>query len=497
MTTSLNSSRCHTGIPGLDHILGGGLPRNHLYLVQGDPGAGKTTLGLQFLLEGIRAGETGLYITLSETLSELRGVAESHGWNLDTLSIFELSAIEQQLEDAQQNTFFHPAEVELNKTTKVLTDEVERVKPLRVVFDSLSEMRLLAENPLRYRRQMLALKQFFAGRNSTILLLDDRSSNAGDLQIQSIAHGVLTLERAPVNFGPHRRRLEMTKLRGAKFVEGLHDYVICSGGIRVFPRLIASEHHANFEQTSASSGLPGFDAMLGGGLDRGTSNLFLGPAGTGKSLMALQQVLAAAQRGERCALFLFDENLKILRTRITRLGMPLGPFIESGQVHVQQIDPAEVTPGEFASIVKDVVENNGVSVVVIDSLNGYLNAMPDERFLSLQLHEMLTFLSQRGVISILTVAQHGVISHMQAPVDVTYLADTVLVLRYFEVMGAIKKAISVIKKRTGRHESTIREYVIDKTGIALGEPLFDFSGVLSGTPVFHGQKDPISTPDRE
>lgn len=487
MKSPTADERCRTGIAGLDDVLAGGLPRDRLYLLQGDPGVGKTTLALQFLLEGERRGEKGLYITLSETRTELLGVAESHGWKLDGLSIVELSAIEQQLNESQQNTFFHPSELELNKTTKILTDEVERVKPVRVVFDSLSEMRLLAESALRYRRQMLSLKQFFAGGNATVLLLDDRTSEDGDLHIQSIAHGVVTLEKVQAGYGAHRRRLEVTKLRGVKFRDGSHDYVIDRGGLKVFPRLIAAHHHREFTSEAASSGLPEFDALLGGGIDRGTSTLFIGPAGTGKSTLAMQMAHAAAGRGEKVVIFSFDENLRTLQMRLNAIGLSIDEHLESGRIVVHQVDPAELPPGEFSHIVKESVMTDGALMVIIDSLNGYLNAMPDERFLSLQLHELLTFLSQVGIVSILTVAQHGLVGTMQTPVDVTYLADTVVVMRYFESEGTVKKAISVVKKRSGLHEDAIREFKIDHSGLRVGKPLAEFRGILTGTPSFRGR----------
>lgn len=488
--------RCRTGIAGLDDVLGGGLPRERLYLLQGDPGVGKTTLALQFLLEGVRRGEKGLYITLSETRAELVGVAQSHGWSLDGLAIVELSAIEQQLSESQQNTFFHPSELELNKTTKILTDEVERVKPARVVFDSLSEMRLLAESALRYRRQMLSLKQFFAGGNATVLLLDDRTSEVGDLHIQSIAHGVITLEKVQSGYGAHRRRLEVTKLRGVRFRDGCHDYLIDRGGLKVFPRLIAAQHHREFKPEAITSGLPEFDALLGGGVDRGTSNLFIGPAGTGKSTLAMQVARAAAERGEKAVIFSFDENLRTLQTRLNAIGLSIDEHLASGRIMVQQIDPAELPPGQFSNIVKEAVLTDGARMVIIDSLNGYLNAMPDERFLHLQLHELLTFLSQLGVVSILTVAQHGLVGTMQTPVDVTYLADTVVVLRFFESEGSVKKAIAVVKKRSGAHEDAIREFRVDHGGLRVGQPLTQFRGILTGTPSFDG-KSGTMLPARE
>lgn len=489
MKSDFSKQPCPTGIEGLDEILRGGLPRNRIYLVQGEPGAGKTTLALQFLLEGAKKGETGLYVTLSETRDELLNVAESHGWNLDPISILELSAIEAQLGEVKENTFFHPSELELDKTAKILTDEVERVKPARVAIDSLSEFRLLAELPLRYRRQMLKLKQFFAGRNSTVLLLDDQSAEASDLHIQSIAHGVFTLSRLPVTYGAQRRQIQVNKLRGVKFLDGVHDYCIEKGGLAIFPHLVAANYRKDFSQDPVSSGIAGFDALLGGGLDRGTSNLFIGPAGSGKSTLAIQHAIFAANRGENAIIFAFDENSKILQTRTSALGISIDAHLESGRIQIQQVDPAQLSPGEFTDTVIKALQNKNARVVIIDSLNGYLNAMPDEKFLSLQLHELLTFLSQQGVVSIMTVAQHGLIGPMQSPVDVTYLADTVILLRFFETAGRVKKAISVIKKRSGGHEDTIRELRMDKTGIRIGEPLKDFHGILTGVPAFHGNRE--------
>jgi circadian clock protein KaiC len=477
------ASHCCTGIEGLDYVLRGGFPRHRLYLVQGNPGVGKTTLALQFLLEGAARGETCLYITLSETKDELIGVAESHHWSLAPLTIFELSAMEQQLAQSAQNTLFHPSDVELTKTTQLLLAEVDRVKPSRVVLDSLSELRLLAESPLRYRRQMLAFKQFFAGRQCTVLMLDDEhASETADLQVRSIAHGVVTLDKRQADYGVQRRRVTVDKLRGVKFREGSHDYLIETGGIQVFPRLVAAEHHKTFNEGPASSGIKELDQLLGGGLDRGTSNLILGPAGTGKSAIAHQHAIAAAKRGEHSLLFAFDENSKIILRRSGAIGMPLQKYIASGHIKLRQIDPTELSPGEFAHSIKRAVVQDGIRMVVLDSLIGYLQAMGDERFLNLQMHELLTYLSQQGVVTILTVAQHGLVGAMQSPIDVTYLADTVILTRYFETGGELKKAVSVIKKRSGGHEKTIREFAINKQGIWVGEPLVKFRGVLTGVP---------------
>lgn len=475
-----------TGIPGLDHILRGGLPENRLYLVSGTPGSGKTTLALQYLLQGAAQGEAGMYITLSETKEEIEAVAKSHGWRLDQIAIFELSALEEQLKQESQNTIFHVSEVELNKTTEALLEKIERARPRRLVVDSLSELRLLSESALRYRRQMLALKQYFSGRNMTVLLLDDHSGANSDLHVQSIAHGVIMLDQVATDYGAKRRRLEIVKLRGVDFVGGFHDSTIAHGGLRVFPRLIASEHEKPFDATPASSAHAGLDALLGGGLDRGSSCLLLGPAGSGKSTIAMQFAVAAAQRGERVFYFLFDENQRIMLRRAESLGMPMERLIKEGLIVPRQIDPAELPPGEFIHFVQHSVEQGQGRVVVIDSLNGYLQAMPAANFLNIQLHEMQTFLAHQGVVTLMTVAQHGILGQMQAPIDVTYLADTVLLLRYFEQAGAIRKAISVVKKRAGRHEATIREFNFDQRGIEFGEPLVEFDGVLTGVPVYTG-----------
>jgi len=478
------SSRCVTGIEGLDDILGGGLPRNRLYLVQGDPGVGKTTLALQFLLEGVRAGETSLYITLSETKQELEVVAASHGWKLDQINLFELSAIEARLKGETENTFFHPSEVELNRTTKALLDEVERVKPTRVIFDSLSEMRMLAETPLRYRRQILQLKQYFAGRKCTVLLLDDQSSGTQDLQIESIAHGVLTLQRTSPEFGISRRHLLIQKIRGVKFREGHHDFIIQKGGLMIFPRLVAAEHHVAFSRESFPCGIPEFDALLGGGLDRGTSNMFMGPPGTGKSTIAIKFARSAAERGEKVLFFIFDETMGTLFNRASHLGMDIEADVKSGMICLEQIDPAEISPGELAHRIRAAVVKDKIRMIIIDSINGYLNAMPAERYLNLQLHELLAFLNQQGVITIMVLAQQGLVGNMQSSVDLTYLADTVVLLRYFEERGAVKQALSIIKKRSGNHERTIREIKVGKNGIEVGQPLTGLQGVLTGTPSF-------------
>jgi circadian clock protein KaiC len=481
-TEGRNNTRSTTGVEGLDEILSGGLPKHRLYLIQGDPGVGKTTLALQFLLEGARLGETGLYITLSETKDELESVAESHGWDLSRIHLYELSAMEEQLKEEAGNTFFHPAEVELNRTTKALLEQVERIKPVRVVFDSLSEMRMLADTPLRYRRQILQLKQFFAGRKCTVLFLDDRSAGQTDLQVESIAHGVISLEKSSPAYGIARRQLNVVKIRGSEFREGYHDFVLHKGGMKLFPRLVAAEHHVDFKRENFASGITELDALLGGGLGRGTSTMFMGPPGTGKSTLAIKFALSAAERGERVLVFVFDETIGTLIDRAAQLGMNIAPHIASGMMCVEQMDPAEISPGELAHRIRQSVSEKATRMVIIDSINGYLNAMPEERFLNLQLHELLAFLNQQGVITIMVLAQQGLIGAMQSTVDLTYLADTVVILRYFEIRGAVKQALSIIKKRSGNHERTIREIKIGNDGISLGDPLNNLHGVLSGVP---------------
>jgi len=479
---------CRTGIPGLDDILAGGLPCNCFYLVQGDPGSGKTTLALQFLFEGLRRGEKVLYITLSETKAELERVARSHGWSLDSLPLVELSAIESLLRPEHQTTVFHASEVELSNVSRMLLEEIRKHNPARLVFDSLSEFRLMAETPLRYRRQLLALKQEVAKHGSTVLLLDDKMGNANgtDPHVLSLTHGVVEMEQLSPDYGKSRRRLRVLKMRGVQFCEGYHDYVINTGGLRTFPRLIAAEHRAEFKREAVPSGKPEFDTLLGGGLDRGTTTLIIGPAGTGKSTLALQYATQMADRGEPSLMFAFDETRSIIVARGDALGLRLGGHVKSGFVNIRQVDPAEISPGEFADAIRAGVEA-GARLVVIDSLNGYLNAMPGEQFLSNQLHEISAYLNQQGVVTIFIVAQHGLVAALDAPVDLSYLADTVVNLRYFEVAGKVKQALSVIKKRSGQHERTIREFSLEAgRGIRVGEPLREFQGVLTGTPVFRG-----------
>ncbi len=486
-------ARMATGIEGLDDILEGGFPENRIYLIEGDPGTGKTTLALQFLLEGVRLGEAGLYVTLSETKEELEAVANSHGWSLDGFTLYELISPEESLKPESQYTIFHPSEVELGETTSAVLKEFERIKPRRVVFDSLSEMRLLARDALRYRRQILALKQYMSGRQSTVLLLDDRTSDGQDLQVQSIAHGVVMLEQLALEYGPSRRRLRVIKMRGAHFRGGYHDFNIETGGVKVFPRLIAAEHRREFTKGSITSDVAELDSLLGGGLARGSSTLIMGPAGSGKSSLGAQFAASSAARGEKAAVFVFDEILDTYIGRAAGIGTNLEQHVEDSLIRIQQVDPAELAPGEFAHNVTRAVDRDGARLVIIDSLNGYLNSMPEERFLTIQMHELLTYLNQRGVVTLLIMAQHGFLgSSMGTPVDVSYLADTVVLLRYFEAEGAVHRAVSVVKKRTGPHENTIRELDITPAGIRVGRPLTMFQGVLTGVPMYVGAKDRLT-----
>ncbi len=501
MTDQLPVSRpslIATGVVGLDDVLGGGFTPNRVYLIEGNPGSGKTTLSLRYLLEGEKLGDKGIYVTLSETKAELVDVAKSHGWSLAGIDVLELVAPETELESDNQYAMFQPSEVELGATTQIILAHVERIKPCRVVIDSLSEMRLLAQSPLRYRRQILALKQFFIGRECTVFLLDDLTSESEDLQLQSIAHGVVSLEQLSPEYGAERRRLRIAKLRGQKYRGGYHDFVIESGGLAVFPRLVAGGADRGQKRGLLKSDVEELDALLGGGLQFGTSVVLLGPAGSGKSTLALQYALSAAGRGERTAIFAFDERIETILERTTGLGMDLTKHLESGLVVIQPINTAELSPGEFAHRVRLAADGSndraGAKVVVIDSLNGYLQAMPEERFLTSQLHELLTYLGHKGAVTFLVVAQHGLIGHMESPIDMTYLADTVILFRYFEAMGEVKQALSVVKKRSGKHERTIRELRLGETGIQIGEPLRDFQGVLTGTPTYRGPDTPLTGP---
>ena len=481
--TEPQSGKAATGVVGLDDILAGGLQRGRVYLIEGSPGTGKTTIATQFLLEGAAAGERGLYITMSETEEELRESAASHGWKIDEPNaIYELIPPESLLDEDQQQSLLYSSDLELGESTKRIFEAIEDHDPHRIVVDSLSEIRLLAQSSLRYRRQVLALKHYFARRGGTVVMLDDLTTETHDKTVHSVAHGVIRLEELAPDYGAERRRMRIVKYRGQKFRGGFHDMVIKTGGVHVFPRLVSAEHKIDFKRETLRSNSEELNTLLGGGIERGSSTLVLGPAGTGKSLLTLTFAVQAVERGENAAAFIFDEELGLLFERAKGLGMDLGALNDSGRLIIEQIDAAELAPGEFAQRVRTCVEEHNVRTVVIDSLNGYQAAMPEEKQLILHMHELLQFLNRQGATTFLTVAQHGLVGDMRAPVDVTYLADTVILLRYFEAVGRVRRAISVIKKRTSAHEDTIREYRIGSSGIALGEPLTNFHGVLRGVP---------------
>ena len=475
------------GLHGLDHITFGGLARSRVFLLEGSPGTGKTTIATQWLLAGAAVGEKCLYITLSETEEELRDGASSHGWDLnENFAVFELLPPESLLDEQQQQSLLYSSDLELGETTRSILRAFENEKPDRVVIDSLSEIRLLAQSSLRYRRQILSLKHFFAQHSATVLMLDDLTTEINDKTVHSIAHGVFRLEELSPNYGPERRRLRVMKYRGQAFRGGYHDFVIEAGGIRVFPRLVSAEHRTVFERGTVATGVSTLDALMGGGLERGASSLILGPAGTGKSLLALSFIDRAIARGENAAMFVFDEELGLLFSRAKGVGVDLQAIVDSGRLVIEQVDAAELTPGEFSQRVRRCVENQQAKTVVIDSINGYQAAMPEEQALILHMHELLQYLNRQGVMTFLTVAQHGLVGDMKSPVDLTYLADTVILLRYFEAAGRVRRAISIVKKRTGAHEDTIREFGIGPTGIMLGAPLKKFQGVLRGVPTIIG-----------
>jgi RecA-superfamily ATPases implicated in signal transduction len=476
-----------TGVSGMDNVLAGGFARGRLYLLEGSPGTGKTTLATQFLIEGAARGERCLYITLSETDGEMRESARSHGWDLAGIDVFELVPADDFLAEEQQQSLLYSSDLELGETTKRMLAVLRERKPDRVVLDSLSEIRLLAQGSLRYRREILALKHYFAQQMITVLMLDDLTAEATDKTVHSVAHAVIRLEELSPTYGSERRRLRVIKYRGRRFRGGYHDFVIETGGLRVFPRLISAEHKRSFERDVLTSQSKELDALLGGGVERGSSVLVLGPSGTGKSSLALTFVVAAIERGESAAMFIFDEEIGLLFSRARGLGIDLQAMVDTGKLLIEQVDAAQLSPGEFSELVRECVEQHEVRTIVMDSLNGYQAAMPEESALILHMHELLQYLNRQGATTFLTVAQHGLVGDMKAPVDITYLADTVVLLRYFEASGRVRRALSVIKKRTGPHEDTIREFRIGERGIRLGEPLTGFQGVLRGVPTFVGE----------
>ncbi|TDH64630.1 circadian clock protein KaiC [Dankookia rubra] len=485
-------SKARFGVAGLDDVLAGGLAPGRVYLLEGNPGTGKTTIALQFLQEGAARGERGLYVTLSESEAELRDGAASHGWSLrPEISVFELVPPESLLDADQQQSLLYSSDLELGETTRLVFEAVERNRPSRVVLDSLSEIRLLAQSSLRYRRQILAMKHYFARHGATVLMLDDLTTDAQDKTVHSVAHGVIRLEELAPSYGAERRRLRVIKYRGQAYRGGFHDFAIETGGVRVFPRLVAAEHRVAFTRSRQGSGIVELDQILGGGVERGSSTLLLGPAGSGKSLLTLQFIAATVARGEKAALFVFDEEVGLLTDRAKAMGLDLAAMRNAGGLLLEQVDAAELSPGEFAHRVRHSVNSAGIRTVVIDSLNGYQAAMPDERDLILHIHELLQYLNRQGTTTFLPIAQHGLVGDMKAPVDVTYLADTVVLLRYFEAVGRVRRAISVIKKRGGAHEDTIREFRIDGRGITIGAPLDSFQGVLRGVPVYIGTSGPL------
>jgi circadian clock protein KaiC len=483
--------RASTGIAGLDDVLAGGFTRGHTYLVEGTPGAGKTTLGLQFLREGAQRHEPCLHVTLAETAAELRTNAASHGWSLDGIELFELLAAEGLLDADQQQSLLYSADLELGEATRAILEQVARRNPARVVFDGLAEIRLLAQGALRYRRQLLALKRYFATAGATVLLLDDLSMAEKDLQLHSIVHGVLRLEQLTPAYGAERRRLSVVKYRGTRYRGGFHDFIIEAGGLRVFPRLVAAEHRQPFRGEVMASGIAELDLLLGGGLERGTSTLVMGPAGSGKSLLVLHYAVRAAAQGHKAVVYMFEEEIGLLLERAAGVGIDLDGHVQAGRLVLEQVDAAELSPGEFAHRIRARVEQDGVRLVVVDSLNGYQAAMPEEQFLVLHMRELLVYLNRQGVVTLLTMAQHGLLGEMRSPADVTYLSDTLVLLRFFEAAGRVRRAISVVKKRMGAHENTIREFQLTRQGLRLGAPLEAFQGV----PSYRSQSGPLLSGD--
>ena len=485
-----------TGIPGLDHVLTGGLPAGQLYLLEGASGAGKTTLGLQFLMEGVRLGQKVLWCTLAETESQLRSTARAHGWDLSGVTIVNVAEGGNAggMLDAQYS-FFSPGDVELNDVTQAILDVANRVRPRRVVFDPFSDVKLLARDPLRYRRQLLQLREHFANMGATVLLIQEHGLDApNDPAGEGVVHGILALYQHAPDYGRPRRRIRVHKLRGVNYREGFHDCTIETGGLVVFPRLVAGDHALPALREQVPSGVRELDQMLGGGLDRGSSLLVMGPSGAGKSTLCTQYAVASALRGERAAVYLFDETLRSFHLRAEGLRMPVQAQIDAGTLRATQVDPAEFSPGEFAHVVRRDVEQHGVQLVVIDSLNGYLTGMPEEKHLAMHMHEMLTYLSLRNVVTLLTLNQHGVVGEtLNNPVDVSYLADSAMMIRYFEAAGAVRRAVSVVKRRSGPHEVHIREMTIGPPGVHFGGPLSNFRRVLTGQPDW---TEPTEAPTR-
>ncbi len=492
-TADMGGNRALTGIVGLDNILLGGLPRCRLYLVEGTPGTGKTTLALQFLLEGMQRGERCMYVTLSETAEELDASAVTHGWSLEGITVVEL-VTEGEVGSEQEQTLLHAAEFELGETTERILQRIEQERPDRLVLDSLSELRLLAQTALRYRRQVLALKQRFTGLRCTVLMLDDQTAEPHDMQLHSVAHGVICLEQTTSRYGAERRSLRVLKVRGVPFEGGFHDYAIKTGGIAVYPRLTAAREIEAFSPVPVGTGVREFDEMLGGGLVPGTSTLLMGPSGTGKTSTATKCVLTALERGDKAAVFMFDEELGTFLARSATLGMDLQPHLDSGNLQIRSIKPTELSPGEFAYLIRQAVEADGVKAMLIDSLNGYLHAMPDEGYLVLQMHELLSYLSQHGVLTLLILGQHGLVGEVRLDVDLSYLSDTIILMRFFEAMGSVRRGLSVVKTRTANHEAFIREFSLGHGGLSIGAVLHDFDGVLSGTPVYRGSAGALMDP---
>jgi circadian clock protein KaiC len=477
----MKTERTRFGIEGLDAVLDGGLPTGLMYLVVGYPGTGKTTLGFQFLLEGNRAGEPTLYITLSETEEEVATVARSHGWSLEGVSFFGLDAAEQALGLGDQQTMFDPSDIEFRETSRAVLAEIERVSPARVVFDSLSELALLARDPLGFRRELLLLKRDIMRRGATTLVMSDRTSEETDRHLHSLAHGVIELDEISPEYAPERRRLRVRKLRGSRYRGGFHDFEIRRGGVELFPRLVAAEDGEAFDAAPLASGVPELDRMLGGGLPRGASTLAMGPAGSGKSSIVSLFTHASAEAGEPAAVFLFDEERRTFLDRAEALGHPLRPHTERGLVEVQQVAPAELSPGEFIHRVRHAVETRGARFVAVDSLNGYTYAMSGERFPNMQMHETLSYLAKSGVATMLVLTHSGLLGPMRSPAGLTYIADALLLTRFFEAGGQLRRAVSMLKNRVGYHDTYIRELRFSPS-LSVSEPLRDVEGVLSGVP---------------